>query len=315
MVRVEEIGHHHYMETPWERRLRLYKGDQLACVFGNRYATDVYEGRVLGWKKLHMLTGSGVIGTVVSRHGNVGRPTALSFLGYLADAAGERVNLKKLCFRPSATQAPAGTIVVLGTGMSTGKTTVTRQILRALVSRGVRVAGCKLTGTASPRDLYDMRATGAVLATDFSDYGFPSTSGASLDELIQLFDSMLDACSRKDSHLVVVEVADGLLQRETQMLLESQEFRRRVAGVVLAGACSASALYGVHYIQSTGLDLWALSGLITNSPLFVQEFSSRSSIPVISSRVDGDWADILMKRIAPRNPEESWFETAAKVDC
>src|SRR5262249_14461679 len=83
--RVDRIGHHHLIETGSDRRLRLYKGDRLMCVFGDRYATDVYEGRVHDVVKLHMLTGSGLVGTVVARHRDVGRPTGLSFLGYLAD--------------------------------------------------------------------------------------------------------------------------------------------------------------------------------------------------------------------------------------
>src|SRR5215813_6000305 len=42
LVQVERVRHHSYLETDGERRLRLYKGDHLVCVFGNRYATDVY---------------------------------------------------------------------------------------------------------------------------------------------------------------------------------------------------------------------------------------------------------------------------------
>ena len=184
--------------------------------------------------------------------------------------------------------------------MNTGKTTVTRKILRALAASGVPAAGCKLTGSASPRDLYEMRATGAVLATDFSDYGFPSTSGASLEELIGLLDTMTEACGRAGAEVVVVEIADGFLQPETQMLLESDEIRRRVRGVVAAGACSSSLLFATEFLQKAGLEVWAASGLATNSPLFVREFSARSSVPVASSRGGGaQLARIVMENIVP----------------
>lgn len=316
LVQVEKVGYHRQIETEQERRLRLYQGDRLTCVFGNRYATDVYEGRVLGLDKLHLLTGSGVIGTVVSRNREVRNPTAVSFLGYLVDPAAGRVNLKELRFRPALVDpAQPRVVAVFGTGMSTGKTTVTRKIVHALVSQGVRVAACKLTGTASPRDLYELRAAGSLLATDFSDHGFPSTYGASLDELLRLFDSMLNACSLRDAQLVVVEIADGILQRETQLLLGSEDFRRRVSGVVLAGACSTSALYAAEYIQSVGLEVWAVSGLITNSPLFVQEFASRSAIPVTSSRAGGELARVVMEQIAPGSPESCLRQTADQVGC
>jgi hypothetical protein len=304
------------METARERRLRLYEGDRLVCVFGNRYATDVYEGRVLNLKKLHLLTGSGVIGTLLSRHHEVSCPTSVSFLGYLTDARGYRVNMRERCLQPTSGKEPSiGVVLVVGTGMNTGKTTVMRKLLRALVSRGIRVAGCKLTGTASPRDLGEIRASGALIATDFSDYGFPSTYGESLAELIQLFDSMVDACAREHCQLVIMEIADGLLQRETQMLLNSEGMKRRVRGVVVSGACSSSALFAVDYLQKAEMDVWAVSGLITNSPLFMREFSSRSSIPLVSSRNSANrLASIVTKRAVASVPEERLLEAVALAE-
>ena len=306
LASVETIGHHRYLETDKARRLRLYKGDLLLCVFGNRYATDVWEGRVLEpnrKNKLHLLSGSGMVGTVVTRHKDIEPPTAVSLVGYLTDSGGSRINLRDLCRGPQPEQAPsANVIVVAGTGMSTGKTTVMRRILHELVLRGIRVAGCKLTGTASPRDLCEMRATGALLATDFSDYGFPSTYGAAIPELTALFDGMVGACSRLQTDIVVMEIADGFLQRETRMLLDSEDFRRRVRGVIVAAPCPGSALCATDYIQTSGLDVWAVSGLITNSPLFMQEFSSRSSVPVASSRTGKDLADVVMEKLGIVKP-------------
>jgi len=285
VVQVDRIGHHQHIETELERRIRLYEGDRLVGVFGNRYATDVYEGRVLDVRKLHLLTISGLIGTVTSRNRNVGRPTTVKFLGYLADSHGNRINTKRVRLQPPLPPGRSPDIVlVVGSGMSTGKTTVMRKILRAMATRGVRVAGCKLTGSASPRDLYEMKATGAVLATDFSDYGFPSTYGEPLDELIRLMDLMGSACGRAGAEIAMIEIADGLLQPETRMLLESHAIRRRVRGVVVAATCSSSLLFATEFLRKLGHEVWAASGLITNSPLFVREFTERSPIPVVSSR-------------------------------
>ena len=316
VVQVDGIGHHQHIETEQERRLRLYEGDRLVSVFGNRYATDVYEGRVLEVRKLHLLTTSGLIGTVTCRNRNVGRPTTVKFLGYLADSHGHRVNTKSLRFPPAPLLGrPPDLVLVVGTGMSTGKTTVMRKILRAMASGGVRVAGCKLTGTASPRDLYEMKATGAVLATDFSDYGFPSTYGESLDDLIRLMDLMGAACGRAGAEIAMIEIADGLLQPETQMLLESDEIRRRVSGVVVAGSCSSSLLFATECLRKLGHEVWAVSGLITNSPLFVREFTDRSPVVVSSSRGSANrLARIIVKKTVEKTvkrSEDSCEEKAA----
>jgi hypothetical protein len=286
---VGRIGHHRRLETDSGSRIRLYEGDRIIGVFANRYATDVFEGRVQDLKKLHLLTASGLVGTVTNRNREVGRPTSLSFLGYIGDQAGTRANTKQQGFSSGhPTHGPGpDVILVVGTGMNSGKTTVTRKALRALVAGGAPVAGCKLTGSASPRDLFEMRATGALLATDFSDYGFPSTSGESLEDLIRLMDLMTAACGRAGARIVIMEIADGILQPETLALLESAEVRSRVRGVVVAGLCSASLLYATDFLHARNLDVWAVSGLITNAPLFLREFSERSPIPVASSRGSG----------------------------
>jgi hypothetical protein len=315
VVQVDRIGHHGHIETEWERRLRLYEGDRLVGVFGNRYATDVYEGRVLEARRLHLLTTSGLIGTVTCRNRNVGRPTTVKFLGYLADSLGQRINTKRLRLQPAPPPGRFPDIVlVVGTGMSTGKTTVMRKILRAMAAGGVRAAGCKLTGTASPRDLHEMKATGAVLATDFSDYGFPSTYGESLDDLIRLMDLMGAACSRAGAEIAMVEIADGFLQPETQMLLESDEIRRRVRGVVVAGACSSSLLFATEYLQENGHEVWAASGLITNSPLFVREFTDRSPVVVASSRGSANrLARIIVKKTVEKTVKRAENSCEEKV--
>ena len=317
VVAVKEVGYHHHLDTAEARRFRMYEGDHLLCVFGNRYATDVYEGKVLALddNKLHLLSRSGVIGTVVSRNRDVKEPTTLSLRGYLGDASGNRINLIDLAKarKPGSARPDAGLAVVLvvGTGMNTGKTTVTRRVLHELVQRGLNVAGCKLTGTTSPRDLQEMQSTGALVATDFSDYGFPSTYGATLPELILLFNRMLDACGRAKPDVVIMEIADGILQRETEMLLGDEEFRRRVRGVIVTAPCAASALYAASRVEKAGLGVWAVSGIITNSPLFVQEFSGRSSVPVASSRTGKALADLVADRLALHAPKNQPMASVA----
>src|SRR6266481_4973555 len=66
LVRVERTGFHKHLITAENRRLRLYPGAHFTGVFGNRYASDAYEGTVRGLDNLNMLTAAGMIGTVLS---------------------------------------------------------------------------------------------------------------------------------------------------------------------------------------------------------------------------------------------------------
>src|ERR687888_2425290 len=68
LVQVEQTGLHERLMTRDNKRLRIYPGDFVAGVFGNRYATDAYEAEVQGTGNLSLVTGGGMIGTVVSRH-------------------------------------------------------------------------------------------------------------------------------------------------------------------------------------------------------------------------------------------------------
>jgi hypothetical protein len=98
------------------------------------------------------------------------------------------------------------------------------------------------------------------------------------------------------------------------MLLDCEDIRRRVRGVILSGACSSSALCAADYLQKAGLDVWAVSGLLTNSPLFMREFSSLSSIPLVSSRAGaGQLARIVMKKAAVTEPAKRPREAAAQM--
>lgn len=292
LLRVESIGHHGKLETADEGRMRLYPGDHVAGVFGNRYATSAYEGEVLGVDEVHMLTAAGMVGTVRSMHRSMKPPTRCSFVGYLGDRDRRRVNLKRvnahrLRARPGNGRALPPVIIVVGTSMDSGKTTAATKLVRHLVDGGVRVAACKITGSVSPRDTGEWRATGAHDVRDFSDYGFPSTYLVEKDELCDLFRATVADAAAVDPQVVVMEVADGVLQRETRILTECDELRPLIAGVVLTAVCSSSALFGLGELAARGQNVIAVSGLMTSAPLFVRELAGQTSVPVASSAGTG----------------------------
>ena len=268
-------------------KVRLYPDDVIAGVFGNRYATDAFEAEVRTLDDLHMLTDAGMVGTVRSRHRDVKPPTRLRFLGYLANDLNERLNLRmKLPSEFPVRSGPKNILIVVGTGMNSGKTTTATKLVKALLRRGLRVAACKLTGSVCPRDRGEFSATGVHHVSDFSDFGFPSTYLASEEELVGLYQAMVADADKTEPDIVVMEIADGILQRETQMLLSHEALRGRVGGIVLAATCAASALYGVDRLQRNGLTVVAVSGCITNAPLFLREFAAASPVPLASSTAD-----------------------------
>ncbi len=288
LVRIDSVGYHTTLVTADNRKLRIYPGDLVVGVFGHRYATDAYEAEADSLSDLSLLTAGGMVGRILSRHRQMGKPTTVTFLGYLNDPEGKRANLKERRFRPvGEAPVPRNLIVVVGTGMNAGKTTVASQLIHALAQQGLRVAALKLTGSVSNRDQDEMRAAAADDVRDFSDYGFPSTYLASGEELRQLWATMLADSELIAPDATVMEIADGILQRETEMILGDPTFRSRVRGVLLAADSALGALAAVGRLRAAGYPVIAVSGALTSSPLYVREFSRHSSVPVASSAGDG----------------------------
>lgn len=167
--------------------------------------------------------------------------------------------------------------------MNSGKTTFCRKLIKSLARSGQRVAGCKLTGSISPRDYDELLSAGAVLVTDFSDYGYPSTYRCEREELLTLFEKMLSDLTKVRPDIIVMEIADGVLQRETESILNDPLFKQLTQGIIVTADSAPAALYTVGYLERLGFRIFCLSGIITSSPLYVKEFKSRRDISVISS--------------------------------
>ena len=289
VVEVQSISNHTSMITAENEKMRIYEGDKLVCVFGNRYATDAFEGEALTTDSLNLMTAGGMVGTVQLKHRSIKNPTQVKFVGYLKNEEGQRLNLKDVFFAEKKKPAKKERKVVfaVGTGMNSGKTTTAARMVRGLVEQGVRVAACKVTGSVSHRDLFEMRATSPVFATDFSDYGFPSTYLCEKQEVLDLFHTILADCEAHDPEVIVIEIADGVLQRETQMLLNDPEVKQHVLKVLITAPCALSALQAVDVVRDTGNEVLAVSGIISNSPLFIREFTALSDVPFCSSIGNG----------------------------
>lgn len=296
LLRVDRVGHHTRVMTARQGRLRLYPGDRLIGVFGNRYATDGFEANVLGTDDLSMLTDAGMIGTVLSRHTGTKSPTRVSLVGFLSGQDGEPLNLQRKLFTPRRKRALSPkTVLVVGSGMNSGKTTAAAKLTRALVEQKIRVAACKLTGSVSYRDLSELRSTGADDVRDFSCYGFPSTYLIDELQLLNLFHTMLADAHECRPDVIVMEVADGVLQRETEWLLSHPHVRESLHGVLLAATCSGSALYALDRLERQGHRILGVSGVVTSSPLFVRELDRHADVAVASSSGCGeDLARLVM---------------------
>jgi hypothetical protein len=294
VARVVSLGQHRALEDQHGRRVRLYVGDLVVGAFGNRYATDFYEGYVPDGPHTHLLTAGGVIGTVASSHVRRGAPTALEVIGALAETTGTPLNLTDFVHLdpPVAHPTPA-TVVVVGSSMNTGKTTTVGGIVRGWALAGLTVGAGKVTGSGSGKDRWVYVDAGAHAVVDFLDFGMPSTFGYPTDHLITTGRRIRDALGAQGATHVALEIADGLLQPQTHELLST--LPDLADSVLLAVRDAVGAVGGLRVLAEAGVNAAALSGIVSASPLAAREAEDATGLPVLSPAelAEGAALDVL----------------------
>jgi hypothetical protein len=281
VARVDSLGQHDSLEDPYGRRVRLYAGDLVVGAYGNRYATDFYEGYVPTGPRTHLLTAGGVIGTVASSHGKRSEPTALEVVGAVADGSGTPLTLADLARpAPPVAEPPPATVVVVGSSMNSGKTTTVGGVIRGWSHAGLAVGGGKATGSGSGKDRWVYVDAGARSVVDFLDFGMPSTFGYPTERLVATLHAVRDALAADGATHVVIEIADGLLQSQTRALLAA--LPTFADSVLLAVSDALGAVGGQDVLASAGVRLDALSGRVSASPLAAREAADATGVPVVS---------------------------------
>ncbi len=287
---------HGRVETTTGSRRKLYAGDRIVCVLANRYATSLLEAvaRVDG-DRADMVSASGLCGTVLERTPKASTPTSLKVLARaFVDGAPMHLPAAPLPAPVVAATEPRWVFVV-GSAMDSGKTTACASLVRGLVEHGARVAALKLTGTASGRDYGAFADAGASAVFDFLDAGVASTAGSTRAELMRVAGHLVALARTTEPDWCVVEVADGILQPETRMILDALPELAPKRTIVVTTRESLAAVAAVEQLTAAGLDVDALSGLLTNSPLARREAELGSGVPTVRTSELGRW---LAKREA-----------------
>jgi hypothetical protein len=282
LARVSAIGQHKRLELPDGRRAALFVGDEIVVCFGHRYAPDQYEAEVpedLG--PCELVAAGGVAARTLSRHSEIGAATQLEPVGLLCDAVGRRLNLGDWALPALDAPAPrVPVIAVVGTSMNAGKTTTVAGVVRGLANAGLRVGTAKVTGTGAGGDPWLMVDAGADPVLDFTAAGLPSTYLASPAEVEDCAELLVGHVARAGVDAVVLEVADGVYQRETADLVSSPRFSRLVDAVLFAAGDAGGAVAGVSWLRERDLPVVGLSGLLTASPLAMREAAGVCGVPV-----------------------------------
>ena len=287
VAEVLKLGKNETLEDRTGLSGRIFVGDRIVGAFGNRYATHQFEGYIPSRpaSRCDLLSVGGVCGKVTSRHNAVRPPTRLRVLGLVSDEHGQVLTTSMFGLAPISDEAPvvrdstSEVIVVVGSSMDSGKTTVAGMLVRSLSRAGFRVAATKLTGTAASKDCRFYQSCGADPVLDFIDAGYPSTYLLDPHQITHLQQVILSRLRSTRPDYIVIEIADGIFQRETRLLLTDPAFRAQIDHMIFTAADSLATESGVRHLTQYGLPLRAVSGLLTRSPLGMREAEEATGVP------------------------------------
>jgi hypothetical protein len=283
------IGQHKSLENREGRIHTIYDGSKAVFVYGNRYAPDMFEGYVPDEfdNQADLLARSGIIGKLKSKNTKVSDCSRVKVYGYVCGKDGTVINTRDFPIIETVTDPKPGKkaklILVVGTAMNSGKSQAAACCCWSLSTMGHKVNACKVTGTASLKDILLMEDCGAQNISDFSFLGYPSTFMLSEEELFKIFWS-LDARYGSHNGYWVVEFADGILQRETAMLLGNELIRQRIEKLIFCSHDALGAIGGLKVLKDCyGLVPDGISGLCASSPLALKELKGFTDIPFFDS--------------------------------
>ncbi len=287
---VTYLGQHISLENKQGRIHAINSGTRAVFVLGNRYAPDYYEGYVPEHLpgKLDLLSRSGIVGEVKNKSSLVGDPTQVHVYGYCGDEEEHVLNTRSFNRitpkRSKKSPNRAKLILSIGTSMNSGKSTTAAACCWALSTMGYTVRGAKVTGTASLKDMLLMEDNGASPVADFTYLGYPSTYMLGLEDLLHIFNSLDLRYANSPRNFWVVELADGILQRETAMLLESEDVRSRIHKLIFSAYDAFGAIGGLSILEERfGLTPDAVSGICSSSPLGIRELQTYTELPIFNS--------------------------------
>ncbi len=281
--RVLSVGQHGRIQLAEGRPATLYPGDLIVMPCGARYAPDQFEGLAeIDPDGCDMLAGGGCLGRMVWRHDKMKTPTRVQPVGRLTDATGRVLSTGDFALPQVGQAAGIPLIVVVGTSMNSGKTTATVALTHGLTRAGWAVAALKGTGTGSFGDVNDYADAGAAFVGDFTDAGMVTTYLEPLDRVKAGIRALLAAAERHGATVAVMEIADGIFQKETAALLADADFVAGMSGCVFACGDAVAAAGGVTVLAAQGMRPLCLTGLLSCSPMASTEAEAMTGVAVVT---------------------------------
>ncbi len=296
------------LELPSGRLAKINVGDTLLGVLGKRKALKGFVGDVpetiKASDRLHLLNMGGVIGLCRGHHSSFSDAIEVEVIGLACDAGEKVLNIADSALKPvDKLAASAPIVIVAGTCMNSGKTVAATEIIKQAASKGIRVAGAKLSGIACLRDTLHMQDHGAIATASFLDCGLPST--VDYGDLAPVAKAILNHLNDLKPELIVVELGDGIVGGySVDSVLRDEEIRTAISSFVFCASDYVGVIGGMSVLDGMGIDVDVVAGSVTDAQMgedfLVEKFAVRAG----NARRDGKRLfDLVMENVESHRPD------------
>lgn len=276
---VTETSRTTLIELASGRMIEVAVGDLVVGALGVRAATleSVGSWRDIGNDlRMQVMTGAGLLGRVTSQSTFISKPIELVYRGHLF-RSGRKLRMPDFVPTNSESRIECPVLLLIGTSMSSGKTTSARVIIRRLKKMGLRVVGAKLTGAGRYRDVLSMSDAGADAIVDFVDAGLPSTV---CDESVYLgaLRNILGRIAELKPDVLVAEAGASPIEPYNG----DAAIREIAAQVKCTVLCASDPYAVVGVMQGFGVKPDLVSGVATSTSAGVQVIGKLTDSPALN---------------------------------
>lgn len=273
---------------------KVRKGDIIVGVLGQRKALEGIVGTVPNNIKvndvIHILNLGVVLGIAKSWNPDfIDSPLPVQVLGSIVDN-NSTLNIQSFSLKPTATLHKSAPIVlILGTSMGVGKTTLVKEVVHLLVKeKKLRVAAGKLTGVAAKRDLVAMKKAGAHPVLSFLDVGLTSTI-AKENIIVNTTNTILNSLNGHKPEFIVAELGDGVVGwYNVHTLLQDRAFIKSVAFIIACANDLVGATGLCEVLKKIGLKIDFFAGPVSNNTAGTEYLEKFFKIPGQDLRYGND---------------------------
>lgn len=294
---LEDKKIYNQLELVTGRMSTLKKGDVIAVALGNRRALKGFVGKVPAilavGDTINILNLGGVAGICTSENlKEVGHALKAKVIGAIvrSDGPNTPLNIKQftLFSLKDKMESNVPLIIVSGTCMNVGKTSVACEIIKHASRVGYKIGAAKLAGVAAMKDTENMKDYGAKQVVSFVDAGFTSTVSNGQDS-VGIAKGAIDYLSTFKPNFIVIEFGDGVYGEYGVMdSLKDKEIQKQVAAHIGCAHDPMGAAKIVEVCKEIGAPVDMISGPVTDNSVGMEFISRTLSIPAINALTSGE---------------------------